>query len=351
MDWGLGHATRCIPVIKELLKQGAEVVIGADNRPLELLKNEFPELEFIKFPSYQITYPDKGSMVLKMLFSIPKIWNGIKKEHHLLQAIIKKYSIDAVISDNRFGLWTGLVPCVFITHQINIKSPFGENFLYRINKYFIKKYDKCWIPDYAGENNLSGDLSHLFPLPINADFIGVLSRFQQPNNLTIQQFNNLDLFVIISGPEPQRTIFEKLIFEQLKTTKLKTVAVCGTPEKPYQYSLTDTIKVFSHLQSDEFLKCILDAEIIISRSGYSTIMDLAALNKKAIFIPTPGQTEQEYLAKYLSKKQLCLSYSQNKFNIKEALQNINKISPLENNINLNNNIIKQKIQNLLFSIQ
>src|ERR1043166_5258587 len=162
LDWGLGHATRCIPIIRYLLEKGQEVIVGADGRPLELLKREFPGQEFIVIPGYKVSYPKKGSMTLKMAASVPKILAGIKKEHEQLDKITTAEKIDAVISDNRFGLWTKKVPCIFITHQLMIKSPFGEKLLHRLNKNHIKKYTECWIPDAEGADNLSGDLAHKF---------------------------------------------------------------------------------------------------------------------------------------------------------------------------------------------
>jgi hypothetical protein len=186
LDWGLGHATRCIPVIHELQKQGAEVVIAADKRPLELLKQEFPQLQFIVFPGYDIAYPENGSMVLKMAFSIPKILRKISEEKKFLKDIVSKEKIDGVISDNRYGLGITDVPSILILHQLMIKSPFGESILHQITLNYVKQFSFCWVPDFAGENNLSGDLAHQYPLPNNARFVGALSRFssfQENENL------------------------------------------------------------------------------------------------------------------------------------------------------------------------
>ena len=338
LDWGLGHATRCIPIIRYLLEKDIEVIVGTDKSPLELLKKEFfhhqvgGELTFLRFPGYEIAYPEKGSMQVKILFSIPKILWRIYKEHILLKKIIKEHKIDLVISDNRFGLWNKSVSCIFITHQLMIKSPVAENFLFKINNFFIRKYNECWLPDDAGNDNLSGDLSHLYPLPANTFFIGALSRFNQlaylpgrqpttviMNGVEGQQSTTYDLMVILSGPEPQRTVFEKIIMEQLKNCTLKTLVVRGVPEINEHKTHADNIEVISHLQSEQMQQSILNSKIILARSGYSTIMDLPILAKKAIFVPTPGQTEQEYLAEYHLQNKIAYSISQDKFNLNVAL--------------------------------
>ncbi|MGZ4060924.1 MAG: glycosyltransferase [Bacteroidia bacterium] len=340
LDWGLGHAARCIPIIRLLLKKNAEVIVAADGRALELLKQEFPELEFISLKGYEVNYSANGSMVAKMVFSIPKIVRGIKKEHEALKKIIQKKKIDTVISDNRFGLWNKDVKSVFITHQLMIKTPFAEKLLHKKNLNYINQFDECWIPDVEGIKNLSGDLSHKYELPKNAFYIGALSRFEKvfnqnfptslevtiknvsdaPADRPLEMIFEYDVMAIISGPEPQRSIFEKLVLEQLKQLKIKALIVSGKTESGQKEEIIDNIKIFSHLKSDEMQKAILSSKIIIARSGYSTIMDLANLEKKAVFIPTPGQTEQEYLAEELMKKKIAFSQTQKTFNLENALK-------------------------------
>jgi len=318
LDWGLGHATRCIPVIRELMRQGAEVVIAADKRPLELLRQEFPLLQFIVFPGYDIAYPENGSMALKMFFSIPKILKKIKEERKSLAEIVRKEKIDGVISDNRYGLGITAVPTVLILHQLMIKSPFGENFLHDITLNYIKQFRFCWIPDVQGNENLSGDLSHRFPLPENARFIGALSRFSKPviNDISEKKY---DLLIIISGPEPQRTVFEKLILKQLQKIQQRTLVVLGKPENNDSSVNLNRVQIVSHLNTEELHQAILQSKIVLSRPGYSTIMDLAVTGSKAIFIPTPGQTEQEYLGKMYHEKMMHLCITQNEFDIEHAL--------------------------------
>lgn len=323
LNWGIGHATRCVPVINELLRKGNNVVIAADGRPLAFLRKEFPGLEFITFKGYSIIYPKKGSMIWKMLLSVPKILRGIREEHKELKQIIRNHHIDTVISDNRYGLWNNDVKTIFITHQVMVKMPVYVKFLEPVLSYFIrkqiKKFDECWIPDFALGDTLSGDLSHKYTLKGNVQFVGPLSRFRDYEIRDDETREIFDVFVIISGPEPQRTKLEEIIFSQLKKSLLKAVIVRGITEKDESYDINERVKVFSHLSTQEMFKYFMACKTVICRPGYSSIMDLVTLGKKAIFIPTPGQTEQEYLAKYLMKKKMFYSVKQNQFLLEEAL--------------------------------
>ena len=315
LDWGLGHATRCIPIIRLLLEKNAEVIIAADGPSYNLLKNEFPQLQFIVLKGYNIKYSKRLPMGLKMTLMAPKILKGIKEEHQALKSIITQYKIDTVISDNRYGLWNKKVKSIFITHQLMVKSLIGERLLHKIIKNFVKNFDECWVPDYANNNNLSGDLSHKYPLLKNTVFIGPLTRFNGGGEVAKQY----DVMAIISGPEPQRTIFEKLMIKQLKDADLNSLIVCGKPKIKNQ-EVINNVEVLAHLKADDMQKAIQQSAIIIARSGYSTIMDLAALGKKVVFIPTPGQTEQEYLAKKFEQEGIAFFQNQNDFDLKKALK-------------------------------
>ncbi len=345
LNWGLGHATRCIPIINLLLKKNATVIISAEGRALALLQNEFPDLEYIPLQGVDIRYSTKNFLIFKIIFSIPKIVNSIWREHRILKKIIEEKKIDIVISDNRFGLWNKRVKSVFITHQLMIKLPGVEKLLHKINVYFIKKYDECWIPDIEGSNNLSGDLSHSYPLPNNAFFIGVLSRFQKKETPTITAIT-YDVMAMVSGPEPQRSVFEKLLIKQLQQSKIKALIVCGKTEISQKKETLNTIEIVSHLNADEMQQAILQSNIIISRSGYSTIMDLAILGKKAIFIATPGQTEQKYLAKSLMKKKIAFSQQQSTLDLAIALKEIEKYKGF--NGFENEDVLEKRIEALFY---
>ncbi len=328
LDWGIGHATRCVPVIRELLRQNANVIIAADGRPLAFLRTEFPNLQFVKFPGYKFSYPGKGSMAFKMTIQIPRILQGIRKEKELLDEIIRNHSIDGVISDNRYGLSSKKIPCIFITHQLRIKAPrylaFLQPLLYRINMHFISKYDECWIPDFIDEPNLSGQLSHLKSLPKSTYFIGPLSRFAgisgNENNSEGNNQSKYDILVLLSGPEPQRTMLEEKILSQLKLHQYSAIVVGGKPESGQDVTIEGRIEIFSHLDSERLRKAILQSRIVLSRPGYSTLMDLVALGKKAVFIPTPGQTEQEYLAEYCLGKKWHYCINQKEIDLENSIR-------------------------------
>jgi uncharacterized protein (TIGR00661 family) len=333
LDWGLGHATRCIPIIQELKRQGAEVFIGADRATYDLLIKEFPTTAFIKFPGYDITYSKRGNMLWQMAKLSPKIIGRIRIEKKYLQEIINTHHIDGVISDNRFGLYNDDIPTVFITHQLFIKSTFGNGVIKKINNFFIRQHNECWVPDFENEAlSLSGELSHKSKTSSNIHFIGPLSRFKNKKAETTSEF---DLLAIISGPEPQRTIFEKKVIDQLKDTNLKTLIVQGKPGQKHS-SKINSITIVNHLDTSKMEKAINSSNIVLSRSGYTTVMDLATIGKKAIFIPTPGQTEQKYLAKHHAAAGNCVWDKQKHFNVNQLISDANTIKGFQPIEKINN---------------
>ena len=336
LDWGLGHATRMIPVIYELQSLGAEVLIASDGQALSLLRKEFPQFTCINLPGYRVHYQKKGSLGITMLLQLPKILAAIRAEKKWLKKIISKENIDAVISDNRFGMYAKDIPCIFVTHQLNIIAPFPfkwmERWINKVNRRLIANFDACWIPDFEKEPGLSGALSHKFPLPDNAVFIGPLSRFSYR-----EVSKRYKLMVLLSGPEPQRSILEQQLLKQVKeytsrrnnqpTNKEvpadeseQLLFVRGIPEGASEgLPISPNTTVVDYLLTEALNTAILESEIIISRPGYTTVMDLSILGSRAIFIPTPGQPEQEYLADYLTNKGICYTTNQSSFNLELAL--------------------------------
>ena len=312
LDWGIGHATRCMPIIKELINNDFDVIIAADGRPMHLLKNEFPSLEMIRFSGYNIKYSTYLTMNVSMLLQIPKILWNIKKENHVLNNIIEDYKIDGVISDTRYGLYTNKVPCVFITHQLEIQTPYFTEDIQNFNYKYINRFDACWVMDDK-KNNIAGKLSIPKKLPNNTVYIGSQSRFKYQK--TEKKY---DFLAIVSGPEPQRTILEKGLTKALQERKEKSIIILGKTELN-NTSQIGNLTIKSHLKSEDLNTIILQSNLIICRPGYSTIMDLQKLKSKAFFIPTPGQTEQEYLAKRLSQKNIFYYQNQNDFNFEKGV--------------------------------
>jgi len=252
-----------------------------------------------------------------LILQFPKIILAIWKENAWLEKIIDEYHIDAIISDNRFGVYNKRVPCVYITHQLHLKTgnAFSEKIAQKIHYYFIKKYSNCWVPDFK-ENGLAGELSHQPHLPSNVLYMGPLSRFEKIYDVP----EVYSLLIALSGPEPQRTIFEKIILSQLKTFKKRVLLVRGLPgENEKMQAGVKSIEIVNHLSAEELNIAFQQAGMIISRSGYSTIMDLVKLGKNAILVPTPGQTEQEYLSNYLMMKKYFYSVQQTNFSLETTI--------------------------------
>ncbi len=331
LDWGLGHATRCIPIIKHLRAKGIEVVVASDGAQLKLLQEQFPGIEHVLLKGYNVKYSWFLPASLKVVLQIPKLMSAIKRENKELQKIIKEKRIEAVISDNRYGLYTDIVPCVLITHQLNIQASAGSRRFSDKVMEFVKKFNTCWIPDNSGEDNLSGNLSHPLPEGINASYIGPLSRFSAATGNKDMKY---DLLVLLSGPEPQRKILEKKVINQLAALPyIKALIVQGLPGNTAVSSPHTNVDVVPHLNEISLMEKIQCSKAIVSRPGYSTIMDLAAIGgKRALFIPTPGQTEQEYLAMRFEALEIAVWVQQKHFVLKDSLTKVFSSKGFNNNL-------------------
>lgn len=299
LNWGLGHASRCIPIIQEVIDMGHRPMVASDGKALDFLKKEFTGLTFIELPSYAIEYPVNGEFLkLKLLKDSPRIWNAIRKEHKVLKQIIKEHHIDLVISDNRMGLFTDLVPCVFITHQLQVLSGSTTWLSTQLHLHYIKKFDSCWIPDIDSYYNLSGKMSKNTDKSLSKEFIGPLSRLEYKETTSFKY----DLLILLSGPEPQRSILEEQLMTSLDTYSGSTLFVAGKVEHEQKVIKKSKLTYYNYLTTSGLQKAVERSAIVLSRSGYSTVMDLQKMRKKAFFIPTPGQYEQEYLAEHLENK-------------------------------------------------
>ena len=307
LEWGLGHSGRSIVLAKKLRSSGNNILIGAGREHLEFFRKELPGLTFIDFPGYKPHYSRYLPQYLKLLLDVPVLIYHSAKEHKNLKRIIREHSIDIVISDNRFGLWNNEVRSVYITHMPRIPFPAFFRFLEFIgillHRMIIKRYSLCFIPDLPGELNVSGRLSHGLRLPSNVRYIGLLSRFSDfdadSNANTLNVAHNT---VILSGPEPQRGILKRKLYDIFREKEPVTVFLGGKPDGAGEMSMEDNIIWYDHPDAAQMKDLILTSKTIIARAGYTSIMELISLGRRALLIPTPGQTEQEYLARSLSEK-------------------------------------------------
>lgn len=304
-----------IPLAARLREMNYNIYIGAGEEILSFFRIELPGINCLNFSGFNPRYSQFLPPYLSMLFKTPGFIYHSFLEHQRLKKIIHEYSIDIVISDNRFGLWNKKIKTVYVTHMPLIPFPRPFRFLEFIGKILhraiIKKYSLCFIPDLPGEMNVSGRLSHNLRLPENTRYIGILSRFTIPGSLALQnQFNYSHITVILSGPEPQRSVLKQKLVELLKDKETPVIILGGRPDRSSEPVRSGNIVFFNHLRSSEMKDLISGSDGIVSRSGYTTIMELISLGCNALLIPTPGQTEQEYLAQYLFRKGWFASVSQ-----------------------------------------
>jgi hypothetical protein len=316
LEWGLGHAARMIPIAVKLRELNNNIIIGSGEEHLSLFRNEIPGLSYLKFSGFKPGYSRFFPQYMTLLLKTPLLIYHIIREHFLLKRIIRDHAIDIVISDNRFGIWNKNITSVYVTHMPLIPFPKPFRFLEFIgiflHRAIIKKYSTCFIPDLPGELNLSGRLSHGIKLPDNVRFVGILSRFKcGVLSLPVNPMKFHHNTVILSGPEPQREILKQKLTGFLKEHSTPTVILEGKPDKDGEITRSGNIYFYNHLPSSDMKEIITGSESIITRSGYTTIMELVSLNCNALLIPTPGQTEQEYLAEYLSEKGWFFTMSQN----------------------------------------
>lgn len=391
LDWGLGHATRCIPIINQLIALDCEVLIASSGGQKSLLEREFPGIRSLELPGYGIKYArGRWSTFLKLFIQIPKILTAIKRENHWLRTFLARERLDLVISDNRYGLHAEGVFSVFVTHQLCIQTPFGkgrfgraaEQRLQKMQYRYIDFFSRCWVPDLETGGTLAGRLSHpeLFP-HTDVRYIGILSRFSDnagirsseggvlsgENNEVLfregeipssgggalsrgaeggfREEQDIDILFLLSGPEPQRSLLERQVVRELRWFDGRAVIVRGLPggrqgistkREEWEWAIERDkgrandiaagsfemadVSVYSHLPAAALKKIMDRTSLVVSRAGYSTIMDLAALGKRAVLIPTPGQSEQEYLGQYLAGRKMFLCVKQDGFSLPAMLE-------------------------------
>ena len=303
LNWGLGHVTRSIPLIQALERNGVEVVLASDGDALHLLRAEFPHLAAEELPSYKIRYAGTN-MVRNIALQLPRILYAVRAEHSATARLIRKYQLDGVISDNRYGCFSAQTPSVLLTHQLYLKVPApGLQWMAnRVLRLALQKFHQVWVPDIAEKaGSLSGELSHGEKAVHRAvAYIGPLSRMQAAH----EEDFSYDVAMVLSGPEPQRTVLEQKLLEQALEMPYNCIVVQGkTAEKQHHFA-ADHVEVVSFLTAGDLQEVLNASRYVVCRSGYSSLMDLAILGKKALLIPTPGQTEQEYLAMHFAEDKI-----------------------------------------------
>ena len=318
LSWGLGHAMRDIPIIRTLLAHDHDVTIAACGNALNALKQEFPQCRFIESEDYPSPYSSGSLFLPKFFLYLPILLNAVANERRQLEKILAKEEYDLIISDNRLGMYSEEVPSVFITHQLHYHMPFAlwpvELFALRINTFLHQKYDRVIVPDNPpGPLSLAGKLSRpgSAETELRAFFSGILTSTQK-----LDCAEDLDYLVLISGPEPQRTKLEEILLPSITELDGKSVVLLGSPRRKAEVTGTDSCIVKGYVSNEEKVQLMNRAKFVICRSGYTTMMELAELKKKhGLFIPTPGQTEQEYLSWYYQKQGWFYSQSQYKLNL------------------------------------
>ncbi|MDA0987347.1 MAG: glycosyltransferase [Bacteroidetes bacterium] len=346
LNWGLGHATRSIPIINELLKNNIEVVLVSNNGAGAFLKKEFPQLEYYELAGINLNY---GNNLIRSIFAqFPKVIKSFFLERSFINNKIIDLNIDGIISDSRFGLYSSKVFSIYITHQLNIQVPkylfFLSNILNFLHHKIISKYSKCWVLDTNFENNFAGNLSLAKKDFTNIKYIGPITRFKKKAK------NKKNIFLaILSGPEPHRTNFELILIHQAFENNVNLTIVRGINGTENPFKISNKVTIYNTANTKLLTKLLDDSELLISRSGYSTLMDLSVLEKKAILVPTPGQTEQEYLATYHKSKNNFYFVDQNKFNLKDILNiktSLKDYKYPKNTSSSLNKIIKDFLQHL-----
>ena len=331
LNWGLGHATRCIPIIKALQENNYIPIIASDGIALELLQKEFPYIQTLKLPSYKIEYAKNGkNFKWKLLKNFPEMMKAIWKEEKKVRKWIKKYDIEGIISDNRLGVFSKKIPSVYLTHQLNVMTGNTTWFTSILHQHIIKKHNECWVPDMEGIPNLTGKLGHIEKPDFNLKYIGPLSRLHKKE--MPQQY---DLMIILSGPEPQRGLLEEKLKVEILDYKGNVVFIKGIVEKDQKKEQLENVTYYNFMNSRQLEQTFNESEVVLCRSGYTTIMDLVKLEKKAFFIPTPGQYEQEYLAKKLKEEGLVPYAKQDSFRIEnlKEIENYKGLPLIETPIN------------------
>lgn len=319
LNWGLGHASRSSVLIRALESSGFEVFIASDGAAGDWLQAEFPHLKYLNLPSYRISYSRGTKQWPILLASLPRMARIASAERQILLKWQAEYHFCGIISDNRLGFYHPNVPSIYLSHQLAPEAAWASWLAAKAHAWYFKKFDGLWVPDkqlYPLSSRLARGINKAKPIGI----LSALSRKELPLSIPA--------LIVLSGPEPQRSILEAKILSQVDALPKNCVLVRGT-ESSFEASDAKHLKVYHRLGSLKMSDLLAQAEVVISRSGYSSLMDYRFLGKRALLIPTPGQFEQEYLAEVHHGCYGWICQPQEKLNLKEGLQELWKLEQPE----------------------
>jgi len=347
-SWGLGHATRSLPVIRKLIEEDNEITIISHGRSLQLLKNELGKnLEYIEISDYPMLLSENSRQFMaKSLIYWPIFVSQLRRGWKKLKKNLEHKKYDAIISDARYEIYNRKVPSFFISHQMRIMNPMRIKFLEKgseiFNLFFFRRYAGVIVPDYK-DDNLSGDLSHNLNKidEKKLHYVGALSDFKKK-----QTKKDIDYLISISGPEPQRTMLQEKLLSKVDQLKGNIVITLGKTEGKDKIKKKN-IQTFSFLSKKDREDFLNRSKLVISRSGYSTILDLSVIGTKALMIPTPGQIEQEYLAKYHNSIKTFYCVNQSNINLAKDVELANKTTGLKRECNVEKSV--EKILDIVYN--
>ena len=328
LDWGLGHATRCVPVIREFLNQGAEVELAVVRSNAALLRGFFPNLRQRLAPSYNIVYPKHGyNMGLWLVKNGVHLRTVMNYEHRFAEEMVARYHYDVLVSDNRFGFYSRNAKSIYMTHQRRIAFPKMLSAFEPLGMLWhasvMKHFDEVWVPDLPETPGYAGSLSHVKACPVPVKYVGALSRFEG-EDLKLNADERYRFVAVVSGVEPARTRFENALRKTLVKLPGRHAVILGRPSAGVQKTSEQNLDLFTHLPDNEFASVVKNAQWVISRGGYSTVMDMAVLGAKCVFVPTPGQYEQVILGRDLAREGFAATIDESKFSTETLLATISE---------------------------
>lgn len=342
LNWGLGHASRSLPLIRHYLDLGHEVICASDGEALTMLRRELPDQLVLQLPGYDILYGSRF-MPINMLKHGRSMLKTIKTEHELTKAIVARERIDCIVTDNRYGCYHPDIPSALITHQLQVFT--GQKlldvYIRRQIRSWFKKFTEIWIPDQIAPGNITGDLSGIDTAPIPKYYLGVISELHcKPVK------GKYNAVAVISGPEPQRSTFESMVVKQLSALQGEYVIVRGKPDVKDPVKKEGNLTIYPFMTRAELSDILSATEVVISRSGYTTLMDLAQTGHKAILCPTPGQYEQVYLADRLANLQQCVYTRQENLNLEKSLVDVQGVKPIGYGTQSSNDVFEERLLHL-----